>query len=93
LSSSDEQGVEGVASPLDAVLDKVGEISHGAHGNGLLWWILRITVTKCLVWNNHLRVGFGSESAGLQERLLVPDTLLINIESSLDIINSIDNKV
>ena len=46
-----------------------------------------------LEWNNHLRVGFGTEGTRLKERLSVPDTSLVNIQSGFDIIYGVDYKV
>lgn len=43
--------------------------------------------------DNHLRVRLGSERAGFEERLLVPDALLIHVKSSLDVIDSVNNEV
>jgi hypothetical protein len=45
------------------------------------------------VRDHHLRVCLGSQSARLKERLLIPDTACVNVETSLDIIDCIDHKV
>jgi hypothetical protein len=43
--------------------------------------------------DNHLRVSLGAESAGLEKGLLVPDAASVNIETSLDVIDCIYNKI
>jgi hypothetical protein len=45
------------------------------------------------MWNNHLRVGFGTKSSRLEKWLLIPNTSLIDIESSFDVIDGINNEV
>lgn len=54
LHTRAEKSVELVAAPLNAVLDLVREVSEGAHRDGLLGRILRVTVGSGLVWHNHL---------------------------------------
>jgi len=93
LDTADEQAVEGLTAPLNAMLDQVGEVTQSAHGDTFLWRVLRVTVAKGLVGDNHLRVGLGAEGAGLEERLLVPDALLIDVESGLDVIDSVNDEV
>lgn len=43
--------------------------------------------------NNHLLVCLGSKSSRLEQWLLIPDTLLIDVQSCLNVIDSIDNEV
>ena len=43
--------------------------------------------------NDHLGVGLGAEGSRLEERLLVPDTLAIDVEPGLDVVDGIDNIV
>ena len=62
-SSVSEEGIEMIASPLDAMFDLIREISKGAHWDGLFRWILRISVALSLVRNDHLLVSLGSKSA------------------------------
>ena len=52
-----------VTTPFDTMLDLVGEVSQGAHRDGLLRGILRVTVGLSLVRNDHLRVGLGAKGA------------------------------
>jgi len=66
LSTINKQGVELVTTPLNTVFNLVGEVAESAHRDGLLWRILRVTIAECLVGDNHLRVGFGSKSAGFE---------------------------
>ena len=71
----------------------IGEVSERAHWDALLRWVLRVTVTLSLVWDDHLRVGFSAESARLKEWLGVPDTSGVHIQSSLNVIHCINDKV
>jgi hypothetical protein len=65
LSAVNKKCVELIAAPLNAVFNLVGEIAQRAHGDGLLWWILRVAVTEGLVRNDHLRVGLRAQSTRL----------------------------
>ena len=85
--------VELVSAPFDAVLNLIWEVSKSAHWDGFFWWILGVTVALSYVRNDHLRVGLGTKSSRLKERLLVPYASCVNVESSLDVIDSIDNEV
>jgi hypothetical protein len=93
LNTGAEKSVELVTAPLDAVLDLVREVSEGAHGDRLLRRILRVTIGCGLVRHNHLGVCFGSKSTRLKKRLLIPNALTINIETSFDVIDSIDDEI
>jgi hypothetical protein len=93
LSTINKQSVELVPAPLNAMLNLVGEVAESAHGDGLLWRILRVTIAECLVGDNHLRVGFGSKSARFEEGFLVPDAFAVNVETGLDIINGINYEI
>ena len=93
LSAGTEESVKLITSPLNAMLDLIREVSKGAHRDGLLRRVLRVTISLSLVGDNHLGVGLGAEGAGLEERLLVPDALLIDIKSGLDVINSVNDEV
>lgn len=85
--------VELVSAPFDAVLNLIWEVSKSAHWDGFFWWILRITVALSYVRNDHLRVGLGTKSSRFKERLLEPNAFCVDVESSLDVIDSIDNEV
>lgn len=43
--------------------------------------------------NNHLRIGFSSESTRLKQWFGVPNALTINVEASLDIIDGVNNEI
>ena len=88
-----EKLVEFISTPFDAMLDLIWEVSKGAHWNSFLWWILRITIALGLVWDDHLRVSFGSKGSRLKKRLLVPNASLIDVKSSMDVIDGVNNKV
>jgi hypothetical protein len=64
--------------------------SNCALGNVFLGRILRVSVALSLVWDNHLRVSLGTEGAGLEKRLFVPDASSVDVETSLYVVNSID---
>lgn len=93
LSAGAEERVKLITSPLNAMLDLIREVSKGAHRDGLLRRVLRVTISLSLVGHNHLGVGLGAEGARLEERLLVPDALRIDIKSCLDVINSVNDEV
>ena len=93
LDTRAEESVELVAAPLDTVLNLVREVAERAHRDGLLRRILRIAVSLSLVRNDHLGVGLSAKSTGFEKRLLVPDALAINVETSLDVIDGVDNEV
>ena len=52
-------------SIFNTVFYLVREVSQRAHGNAVFWWVLRIAVASGLEGDNHLGVGFGSQSATL----------------------------
>jgi hypothetical protein len=85
--------IELVSAPFNAVLNLIWEVSKSAHWDGLFWWILGVTVALGYVRDDHLRVSLGTKSSGLKERLLVPNASCVDVESSLDVIDSIDNEV
>lgn len=93
LHARAEQRVELITTPFDTVLNLIREVSECAHGNRLLRRILRITIGAGFVRNNHLRVGFSSESTRLKQWLGVPNALTINVETSLDIIDGVNNEI
>mmetsp|Transcript_21396 Transcript_21396/g.33092 ORF Transcript_21396/g.33092 Transcript_21396/m.33092 type:complete len:705 (+) Transcript_21396:1078-3192(+) len=88
-----EELVELVTAPFNAMLDLVGEVSEGTHGDGLLRGILRVTVALGLVGDNHLRVALSSEGAGFEEGLLEPDASLIDVETGMDVVDGVHHKV
>lgn len=63
LDSAAEERVKLITTPFDAVLDKVGEVTKSAHGDGLLGRILRVTVALSLVRDDHLGIGLGAKSS------------------------------
>lgn len=75
------------------MFDLVGEVAKGAHRDRLLGRVLRVTVALRLVRDDHLSVGLGAESTGLEERLLVPDALHVDVEAGRDVVDGIDNEV
>lgn len=88
-----EELVELVSAPFDAVLNLVWEVSESAHWDGFFWWILRVTVALSDMRNDHLRVALGTKSSGLKEWLSIPNAFCVDVESSLDVIDGIDNEV
>jgi hypothetical protein len=45
------------------------------------------------VWDDHLRVCFCAKGTRLKKWLFVPDTLLVDVESCLDVVDGIDYEV
>jgi hypothetical protein len=82
-----------IPCPLDAVLDSVGEVAKGAHGDGLLRGVNGIAVALGLERDNHLRVGLGTQRAGLKKRLGVEDATVVNVGSCLEVIKSVSNDI
>jgi hypothetical protein len=74
------------------MLNQIWEASDGTHSDLHFGRILSVTVAFCFVRNDHLKVGFSSEGARLQQWLLVPDTARINVKTGFDVVNSINNK-
>lgn len=92
-SSVSKECVEMISSPLYAMFNLIREISQCAHWNRFFGWILGITVTLSFMWDYHLLVSFSSECSWFEKRLLVPDTLSINVKSSLDVVNCIHDEI
>jgi hypothetical protein len=82
-----------IATPLDAMFDLIREVSQGAHWDGFLRRILGVSIALCLEWNDHLLVSLGSKSARLKQWFLIPDTSLVNVETSFDIVYCVYNEV
>mmetsp|Transcript_41213 Transcript_41213/g.89825 ORF Transcript_41213/g.89825 Transcript_41213/m.89825 type:complete len:209 (-) Transcript_41213:1220-1846(-) len=66
---------------------------QSAQRDGLFRRVLRITIRLSHVGQHHLRVGLGPESPRLKQRQLIPHTLLVHVQSGLDVIQSIHNEV
>ena len=66
LNALNKLGVELLAAPLDAVLDRAWEVSKGTERNRILLLIFAVTISLRNSWDNHLRVGCSSESARLE---------------------------
>lgn len=92
VSRFNESTCKVVSCPLDSVLDLVREVFQGAKWNGFFGWVLRVTVTLSVLWNDHLRVALCSESSAFEQWLSIPDTLAVDVEASLDIIDGIDDE-
>ncbi len=87
---NNEDIVESISAPLNAMLDQRGEVSEGTNSDTLFRRVFGTTVALSLVRNDHLRVGLGSEGARLQQGLFVPDTAIINVKTGIDVINCIN---
>ena len=88
-----EELVEQVTSPFNTVLNLAGKVTKCAHRDRLLRRVLRVSVALSLVRDDHLRVGLCAKSPRLEERLGIPDAAGVDVETSLDVINSVDNEV
>jgi hypothetical protein len=93
LRTIGEDTVELVATPLNAMLNQVGEVSHGAHRDGIFWRVLNFVIAESLVRDDHLRVGFSSKSTGLKEGDFVPNTSLINVSTSVNVVYCVNDKL
>lgn len=93
VNSISEDTTKFVASPLDTVFNLVREVAHGAHGDRFFWRVLDVSVTERLVWNDHLRVGLGSEGSRFKEWFLKPYAFAINVVAGLDVVDGIDNEI
>jgi len=75
------------------VLDHVGETLKRAHGHLVCFFIFGLTVTQSLTRKHHLGVSHDTESTRFKKRLLKPNTPAVDINSSLLIIDGVDDKV
>lgn len=75
------------------MLNLVGEVFQGAEWDRFLWRVNDISVAESMVWDNDLRVAFSTKSSTFKQWFFIPNTLLINKLSGLDIIDCINNKV
>lgn len=82
-----------VSGPLDCVFNLIWEVLQCAKWDGFFWWINDVSIAQCVMRNDDLRVTFCSESSTFKQWFFVPNALLVNILSSLNIINGIDNKI
>ena len=73
------------------MFDQVGEVSEGAHRNIFFLRVFGITIDLGDMWHNHLTVCLGTECSRLEQRKLKPSTSLVDILSSFNIVDSIDN--
>lgn len=71
------------------MLDLIREVLQCAQRNALLRRILDISVTNSRVRNNYLGVAFCTKSSTLEQRLLEPNALPIDILPSFYVINGI----
>jgi hypothetical protein len=93
IGAVNKELVEKITSPFDTVLNLAGEVTKGTHRDSLLRRVLRVSVALSLVRDYHLWVCLGAKSARLEERLGIPDAAGVDVETSLNVINSIDNEV
>mmetsp|Transcript_15632 Transcript_15632/g.38521 ORF Transcript_15632/g.38521 Transcript_15632/m.38521 type:complete len:278 (-) Transcript_15632:1406-2239(-) len=91
LSSLLELSLEPITSPLQCVLDLVGEILQCTDGNRLFRRITSGTIVLGQMRNHNLSVSLGSKSSTLQHGKTVKDTSLIDVQSCLNIIQSSTN--
>lgn len=75
------------------MFDLIGEVLDCARWELLLRGILRRGVRLSDVWQDHLDVGLGAESARLQQRLLVVNAASIHVLPRKDIVKGVCNAV
>ena len=78
---------------LDRVVDLVREVLDSARRRLLLRWVLRRGVRLCEVGNNDLNVALRSESAGLEQRLLVEDATLVHVQTGLYVVERVRDTI
>ena len=89
----DEELLEVLSGPHDAMVEQVGEVLEGAHGDALLGGVDAVTVALGLVGDDHLGVAHRSEGAGLEERLLEENALRVNVFSGFHIVEGVEDTV
>jgi len=75
------------------VFNQVGEVSHGAHGDSIFWRVLDLMVAQSLMGDDHLRVGFCSESSRFKKGDLIPDASFVHVSTSLNVVYGINHKI
>lgn len=93
LNALHKLGIELFAAPLDTVLDCAREVSERAERNRIFFLVLAITIRLRDTRHDHLRVGLCSKSTRLKKRLLIPDALLIHVETSFHVVYSVHDEV
>ena len=71
----------------------VREIFQGTKWNSFFRRIHNISITLSIMRDNNLRMTFSSEGSTFKKWFFMPNTLLIDVLSSLNIINSINYKI
>mmetsp|Transcript_5693 Transcript_5693/g.13777 ORF Transcript_5693/g.13777 Transcript_5693/m.13777 type:complete len:452 (-) Transcript_5693:242-1597(-) len=71
------------------MLNLVGEILEGADGDRLLRRVAGRPVAFCQVGHDDLDVSFRSKSSAFKQRLFVVHTTLVDVESSLNVVESV----
>lgn len=89
----DENALEVVAGPLDAVVNFEGEVLESAQGDGLLGRIGGLAVAGGKTRENHLGVALGAERSGLEERLSVPQAARVDVLSGLDVVDGVNDDI
>jgi len=93
LRSVNKQVVELFPTPLNTVLNLIREVSESAHWDWLFGRVLRVAIAQSLVRHNHLRISFGSQSAGFQQGLRIPYAFWINKKTCFNVVDCVDYKV
>ena len=75
------------------MLDLVGEVLESTERDAFFRRINDISVADGLMRNDDLRVAFGSQGSGFEERFLEPDALAVDVLSCLDVVDCVHHEV
>lgn len=82
-----------VLCPMDAVLYLIWKSVSHLQRNLIFRRIAVITITGSRVGQNDLGMAFSTISASIKQRFFIPNTLLVKINSSSDIVNCRQYKI
>lgn len=88
-----EGPLEVVPSPLDGVLDLIGEVLERAKRDALLGGVHNVSVANGRLGDDDLRVALGPQCPALEEGLFEPDALAVHVLPRLDVVDRIDHKI
>mmetsp|Transcript_16457 Transcript_16457/g.49923 ORF Transcript_16457/g.49923 Transcript_16457/m.49923 type:complete len:793 (-) Transcript_16457:952-3330(-) len=89
LGALPEEALEAVAAPLDGVLDLVRKVLERADRDALLGRVARRAVALGELRDDDLHVPLRAERAALEERLLVVDAALVDVQPRLHVVERV----
>mmetsp|Transcript_6104 Transcript_6104/g.18090 ORF Transcript_6104/g.18090 Transcript_6104/m.18090 type:complete len:554 (-) Transcript_6104:686-2347(-) len=94
LHGLDEEQLELVAGPLDAMVGQVREVPQGAHRNAsALVGLTALPVSLRLVRHDRVHVARGAHGPALEQWLLVLDALVVDVKPRLHVVQSVADAV